>query len=72
MSEVTNLNDAAAEEWWQALSRLVGAMEANCADTPPPVEGLNAALRELRQHGRRTALSDPRAQLVARLIRVLA
>ena len=72
MSEVVNLNDAAIDEWWQALSRLVAALEADRTDTLPPVEELNAALHELRQHGRRTGLSNSKARLVARLIRVLA
>jgi hypothetical protein len=72
MSDVINLNDAAVEEWWQALSRLVEAMEPDAADVLPPVKELNAALYELRRHGRRTAMSDPKARLVARLIRILA
>ncbi len=38
MSEVVNLNDAAIDEWWQALSRLVAALEADRTDTLPPVE----------------------------------
>jgi hypothetical protein len=72
MSDVVSMGDIAADEWWQALSRLVGAMEPDAAGELPPTEELNAALHELRQYGRHAALADPRARLVARLIRVLA
>jgi hypothetical protein len=65
---VVALND----EFWAALLRTVEAMEAEWQRETPDTERLNETLRDLRRYGRGVAASDPRAQLVARLIRVLA
>jgi hypothetical protein len=65
---VVALND----EFWAALLRTVEAMEAEWQRETPDTEQLNEALHDLRRYGRGVSASDPKAQLVARLIRVLA
>jgi hypothetical protein len=65
---VVALND----EFWAALLRTIEAMEPEWQRETPDTERLNEALRDLRRYGRGVSASDPKAQLVARLIRVLA
>jgi hypothetical protein len=65
---VVALND----EFWAALLRTVEAMEAEWRRDKPDTDRLNEALHDLRRYGRNVVSSDHKAEIVARLIRVLA
>jgi hypothetical protein len=69
---VINLRAASTDRWWKALERLVSTLEYELTQGRPNSEAMNDALAELRLHKRAAAQSDPKAQIVARLFRVLA